>query len=287
MAAKKKEQTALAPAESAALAGADTELDALAALGDDLGDGLEDAGKDDWRLPVRLLNMKGTDGDGNPHVPNQWFDTIAERQQPSMRAVCLAMSKTREFREFDNKEDKTKTYCRSFDNVVGDVSDDGKALGLPDTLKCDGCPNYQWSTDPETKKRSRKCGDVYNTAWIDQDTGEPFVIRFRRTGIKPWKTHMQKHHLGRLIRKGQPPRNVPLFAHVVELSAEMADGGKYALPVLKVVEPLPIEEVRLFGQQSVNTKEAMGAIVEHAETIDRDSAADTQDGATRSDQFVD
>ena len=68
------------------------------------------------------------------------------------------------------------------------------------------------------------------------DSGKPtdgFLIRFKRTGLAPFKTHLQRHHINRRPLPGGKRGNVPLFAFEVTMRLDLAENGNYATPVLE------------------------------------------------------
>lgn len=198
-------------------------------------DGLEEVGAEDIKIAVKVFNMKGTDQAGDPIPANVFFDTVQETTAKAVDAVLLTLHKSNEFRRYDEAAGKSEIVCRSMDRVTG-------TMNTGEERQCKGCPDAQWRTDPDTGRRTRNCGPVYNVIGIDRETRQPFVIRFKRTSLSPFQQYLNKHFLGRRVIRGQR-FNFPLFAFQTQLSLRMSDDKKYSLPVLERGDVLPREEI--------------------------------------------
>jgi hypothetical protein len=274
-----KPQRAAAETSSTGAALATREQDALAlSVLDGMEietDGLEEAGREDMKVAAKVFNMKGVDSNGEPIPANAFFDTLEETVQKRIRAVLLALHKTNSYTKFNNAENKTDTYCRSYDRVTGTVVRPFDGHAERSTRSCEGCPDRAWYKD-DKGKNTRNCGDVYSVASMDRDTQQPFVIRFKKTSLPVIKQHMQKHHLGRRIVAGKRT-NVPLFAFGVELSCVMSDDAKYALPVIERGEVLPKDELILVADLAKIVREQMPDILDRTEN--QEASAEETGGA--------
>lgn len=203
-----------------------TAADELAGLqiAADADDGLGEASGEDIKIATKVFNMKGRTADGRKIPEDEFYDTIDQTTVPQLDAVFLYLHKTNVYSYYDNAEDRTVIACRSFDRVTGTMANGA-------TRPCAGCPDDQWTTGSDGK-RTKHCGPVYNVAALDRATSMPFWIRFKRTSLGVFKTHLQKHHLGRRV-VGRQRSNYPLYAFAVRLSCTMSDNGKYALPVIQ------------------------------------------------------
>jgi len=224
---KKNDSSALATTTGASLA--TSEMDELFDGFDFGSDGLEEVDQDDIQLPVKVFNMKGKDKKTNRAIPpDTFFDNLTEEQNEQIDCVLLTLHKTREWREFDNEANKSVVHCRSLDRITGRLSD-GR------DRKCDGCPDAQWRE--VDGKRTRRCGEVYNFVGLETGANKPFVVRCKKTSLRPAKQYLNAHFIGALTVKGQR-RNLPLFASTTKLTLKMDPDGKYAIPVFERGEML-------------------------------------------------
>lgn len=221
-------------------------------IGDvDLGtDGLEEADASDVRFAALIWNFKGTDGAGDPIAANRFFNTVTEEVTAEEELALLTLHKSHAWKEFDEAEGKNVTRCSSWDRETGEM-DNGT------TRKCEGCPDKQWSRDPETGKRKRNCADVNNVIALRLKDGQPAVLRFTKTSERPWKDFLNKHILGKRVVGGKRT-NMPLFSHATSISLSMAKGAKgaYAVPVLERAEkPFSREEILYFAESAKGFRE--------------------------------
>jgi hypothetical protein len=290
--AKNEESTALATVDEAA---------ALAELGeffDEVGvDGLEDFGGEDVKIAVLLWNMRGKGKDGRSLTKDVLFNTVTEDTCESIELVFLTTKKTKRWDSFDKGLDKTVVHCESRDRVTGIM--EGGA-----TRACANCPDDGWFTDADGKA-TRKCGEVHNVVAIERATQKPVAIRFKKTGLKPWRQYASAYHYGGRVvvdpstgRKVR--RNVPLFAYACRLSLKMSDNDMYAIPVLEPIEqgrddngnPIYLmsrDEVLAYGQPARDYHEIMGEVlnVADAQTAAHDTDNVERDDAFGADDFVD
>lgn len=259
--------TSLALAESsasAAVLGGPAAL-ALATEGDQLAtmeglegieiedDGLTEVGQEDIKLATKVFNFKGTQSNGDPIMPNTFYDTLTEQIDRELDLILIKTHKTNEWREYDEAAKKSNVRCRSFDRLKG-VMEDG-------TIRpCIGCPDAEWKTLPDKNgrlKRSRRCGPVHNVFAVQVPSLQPCVIRFRRTSLRVIQDYFSRYHMGK--RKMRNPKtgamdlvNYPLFSFFCKASLKMSeDRQPYAIPVLTCGQVLPPE---LFKQANSTVK---------------------------------
>ena len=259
---KKSEQTALAQAPAAALAAGP--VDELAdVLGDvDLEtDGLEEIDQEDIKIAVKVFNMKGTDEAGDPIPKNRFYDTITEEVQKSLEGVLLTLHKTNEWREFDEGEGKSNVMCRSYDRITGTMHDGTER-------PCNGCPDAQWRTDDDGK-RFRNCGPVYNFVGLERLTQQPFILRCKKTSLRPAQQYLSKHFIGRRIVGGKK-KHYPLFAFETSVALKMADGGSanYAIPTFERGGVLPKEEIERYANEAKFFREKVMPLMAKATEAD-------------------
>jgi hypothetical protein len=243
MARKDQTGTALAVDEKKALA--TTQSDELAGvLGeDDLGGvtGLEEADASDIKLASLVFNFGGLDAKGDQIPKNRFFNTVDETVKDHVRVALLVLHKSRAWTEFVQGEG-TQRRCTSWDNVTGKTQEGTER-------PCSGCPDYEWRTIEG--KRTRRCTDVHNVVAVERETNQPVMIRFKKTSLDPWKSHLNKHFLGRRIVAGKR-QNYPLFAFetVISLKLEKNGANAFAVPVLERGEVLSADEIRAHAESA-------------------------------------
>lgn len=243
---------------STALATSD-ELDGLD-IGDDT-DGLGEVDADDFRDAALVLNFKGQDKSGRAIPVDVFYNTLDETTHGEINAVFCMLHKSNLYSRFNKGENKTEIICRSYDRVTGTM--------FNGTVRpCEGCPDAVWGTikdDDGKEKRHRNCSPVYNVFGVNRDSGQPFVVRFKKTALPVIKTHLQKHHLGRRVVQGKR-LNYPLYSFGVRLSAKMA-GPKatYAVPVIERTSVLPIDEIRAHAANTTALNDRMRTVLQKLE----------------------
>jgi len=252
-------------------------------LGEEIGDasfdvtGTEEMNAQDVRLPTFALNTKGKNAEtGRAVAPDEFFHTVNETSKPRLRLVVLTLHKSRAWRENDDATKKPVIRCRSWDNVTGTMDTDVER-------KCKGCPDYEWRTDPETKKRSRRCGDVYNLVTIDRETGEPAMVRVKKAATKRVKEWYQRYfHKKRPVRTKDAQgrervdfKDLPFFAFETLVEAVMVKGNGFDW-----AEPVFTLGGRLSGAEILQHADlARSFVKEFAERVERSAhAADAIDG---------
>ncbi len=255
--------------ESTAIAVAD-ESAALAGLVDELGlevTGLEEAEASDIQIAAKVLNFKKKTQPGEDPIPaNHYYDTLTETPKKKLRLQLLNLHKTHEWREFVQAENKSYIRCRSFDRETGRMEDGTER-------PCDGCPDRQWETDPETKKRSRRCGDVWNMGALDLDEEKPCVVRFKRTSLPVVKAYLNKHHLRRR-KTAKGMADWPLFFFECVATAKMSENGVYAIPILERGDVLSKEQITLGHESAKYLSERAKDIASVASEKDVDDSAE-------------
>ncbi len=281
MATKKTGQTALATEGSASTTTgtglALVQHDELAeALGDDAGlldtDGLEELDASDRKLAALVFNFKGVDQNDEPIPANRFFNTVDETIKPKARLALLVLHKSHAWTEYDSAEGRNKVKCRSWDRSTGET-DEGTIRA------CKGCPDFQWRTDPQTKKRTRRCGEVHNVVAVDLDTAQPVILRLKKTHLRPWLAYLNKHFIGKRIVAGKH-LNLPLFAVETTISLEMVKGSgatPYAVPVFERGAVLPHDQLLFMHESAKAFRETyLDKVREVAEGAPDDDASDAR-----------
>jgi len=237
----------------------DATHDELAGLGDvDLGDdGLGQVDREDIRIAAYTLNMKGKGADGRPYPIDAYYNTVDETTKLKVNGAFLHLHKTNMWSRYNELECRSDIKCRSYDRVTGTM-DNGTVR------PCQGCPDAEWHRDAEGK-RTRNCSPVYNLFAFDRDAQIPFVTRYKRTALPVIKAHLQKHHIGRRIVRGQR-LNYPLHVFAVELSAKLSDNGNYAIPVITRGPVLERAEVEFLRDNARTLREQVIPILSHVES---------------------
>lgn len=260
-------QQALAKTDETPSALVTSATDALAGIADGLDfgtDGLDEVTQEDVKIAVKVFNFKGVDTATNePIQPNVFYDTLTEEQSKTLELILLTFHKSNEFREFDEQQNKSFVRCRSYDRVTGTMEDGT-------TRACDGCPDAEWRRVND--KPVKNCGVVHNVVGVDRLTKSALIIRFKKTSIDPWKTHLNKHFLGKRIVSGKR-MNYPLFAFVTKISLKMERKGStsWAVPVFESLGTVTREEIQQAGLDAMFYREHMMPAIEKAEREDAEA----------------
>lgn len=202
--------------------------DPLAFLGDegvDMETGLEEADASDIKIASLKLNATGTNPeDGRPYPPDHFVNSLTGEARERVSLTIIDMRKTREWSEYVGPG--YDTFCRSSDGVTGHYTRDGESRAR----QCKGCPDYEWRTLP-SGKRGRNCGDVHVVLAEDNDDRSLSVVRWRSTALKPWRSYLSAHFIGKRIVNGRKG-HIPLFAAPTILTAKIETNGSkaYAVP---------------------------------------------------------
>lgn len=248
-------------------------LGELALEGDVLDDdGLREVDRSDRKLTILMINFGGMGGDGRAVPKDSFYNTVTEQTKDEVFAVFVSLHKTRVWSTFDEGLNKTVVHCRSFDQVQG-------TLANGDLRPCEGCPDWKWyeQADPKTGKlrKMRNCAPVYNVASVDKSTQEPFLIRFKKTALPPFKNHLQKFHLDRRPLGGGRMGNYPLYAFGARLTAKMASStAKHAVPVIEHTGVLSREEIVQYAETAKALAGEIRAMIERADTVEAGGGAD-------------
>jgi hypothetical protein len=287
---KAAEQTALAavPSQtSAVVAPQSPEALALAqALDFDFDStGLEEADAGDLRFASKIWNLKKKRSDRDEfHRIDEFYDTLTEETTRELNCVLVTLHKTADYSFFDNAANETVRVCTSYDRVTGKLRVQHPVTGAAEGTErpCAGCPDAQWVKSPDGKKNVRNCSDVYGVIGFEFDTdgsiASPFMIRFKKTGLNPFKTHLQKHHLkrrkdpktGRLV-------DVPLFAYPVKIKLEADPGGLFAIPVIERGEVLSRDIIQQLAEHCSTLSAMANDVTRLAETKESQHGADAID----------
>jgi hypothetical protein len=300
MAAKKTAEaatTAAAPVATPTTALATASNDEASALAaafdfDFESTGLEEVDAEDLRFAVKVWNMKGVipGTDGDTYRVNQFFDTLTEKTQKSLKCVFVTLIKSNDYSYFDNAKNESVRVCTSYDRVTGTLrSDHPKLTQLKegDTRACEACPDAQWVK--VDGKNTKACASVYGVMCVelndDLSPGSAFMMRFKKTALNPFKTHMQKHHIKRRKdTKTNQLADVPLFAYAVDITLKISENGNYAVPVIEKGELLPRDLLVQLADQAKAFREMSADVSRVAEKKESahgiDGAIDT-DGTSR------
>ena len=273
--------TELAPATEHDEAAALAELSSF--FGEGGVDGLEDVDASDIRLAAKVWNMPGLADDGRAYPKDVFYDTLSEKTQDTIDCALLLSKKTFRYDEFDNAQDKTVIHCESRDRRTGTMTDGS-------TRPCGGCPDAEWFRD-EDGKPYKKCGEVHNVVGVELDSGQPFATKFKKTGLKPFRTHLSRHHIGAMRSKKTGRKvNVPMYFYAVELSLKLAPSGKYAVPVFEKRRLLDAGTIAELKESAEGYHEMMAKVMDHVdaqqERFDGGGGASVG-GATNADDFAD
>lgn len=212
----------------AMVAGDDAALAALseAGIADD-GDGMEEFSPADFRTPLKQFNLKGKQtADGQKITQDVWFDSIEESIASELNLALLEVHKSNLYEVYDNKEQRNRMVCSSFDRVTGTMTETGEQR------PCKGCPDAVWKTQADGKRRPN-CSELWTAACYSLDDHKVCAIRFKRTSLDPLRNYLQAHHLGKRPLPNGKRGNIPLFTYRVRATLTMHKSGNYALPVLE------------------------------------------------------
>ena len=238
-------------------------------------DGIGEVAAEEIKIPRKLFNMKGIDAKGDPIPKNVFFDSIAETTQKELHAILIKRKYTNEWREYDPSTDKSTTHCRSLDQIKG-VMENG-------TIRpCKGCPDAKWESRVDPKdgktKRMRRCSPVANVYGAELPSMQPFLIRFKKTSLAPWQTHLSRYFIRKRrieTKTGIEWANYPLYAFTCKLTLKMDDKAVYAFPVFEQGSVLPAKVIK----QGAETVKYVDAVFEAelARLIDQDPTDDSVD----------
>jgi len=241
-------------------------------------DGLEEVGGEDLKIALRLWNMGGLDKDGRAYPKDVFFDTITEELSNELDCVMLLTRKSKRWDEYDNDTKKTIVHCASADRLAGKLADGSQR-------PCLGCPDDAWFQD-DKGKAFRKCGEVHTVVAVDRISQRPFLIRFKKTGLKPFRNYLMAHHWNGRASGGRRG-NIPLYVYGCKISLVMHEGGLYALPVLSRGAMLEPDAIKVMHDNAKAYLEIMGDVIEHADAVDAKIATVEADGSLSSDDFAD
>ncbi len=251
-------------------------------------DGMGDVGGEDIALAAKVFNMGGLDKNGNARQRNVFFDTITETEQTTIECVLLLTRKSHRWDEYNNAEEKTEVHCASDDRVTGTMRLPVERDG--DQRTCKKCPDRGWFKDPEGKP-TKRCGEVHTVVGVEHATGRPFLIRFKKTGLKPFRSYLMQHHYSARkavnAKTGQAGRgHIPLFAYECTVALEMHSSGNYALPVLRRGSMLSKDRMDEMHESARGYLEIIGEVLAHAEVVDTKHVA-VSDAGLGADDFAD
>lgn len=246
---------------------------------DEIVTGLEEADSSDFKFRLKVMNFKGKLKTGKACPVDAFFDTQSEEAQESIDAHFLSLHKSREWREYNEKESRSVIKCRSMDGVEG-VLEDGRVRS------CKGCPDYEWHQTAEGK-RKRNCSDVYNLVGVESvvnekgegiSLGEFFLVRFKKTALAPLKQYLSANFLNKRRLPGGKLAHMPFYAFGTRVHLKVADNGNYSTPVFERGAPVQdrglIQELMALAS---TVKVDLPAELEKAVERDQESDSDTSD----------
>ena len=288
--------------ESAALAVApETENENSLAMLDDFDfevNGLEEVDAEDLRFAAKVWNLKGKRADGpGLYQVDEFLDTLTEKTTRELHCVFVTLHKTNDYSYFENNTQETVRVCSSYDRVEGTLRTTHPYSGQPEgTVRtCETCPDAQWRKD-DKGKNTRNCAPVYGVIGVELDeAGEPlspFMIRFKKTSLAPFKNHMQKHH----IKRRRDPKtgkmvDVPLFAFAVKIRLEADEKGQFAVPIIERGNVVPRSFLVQLAEQAKAFREMASDVTRAAEKKESqyhsDDVVETTGQGVRADDFAD
>jgi hypothetical protein len=290
---RKNEQQVLAVAEPV-----DAESAALSAIDDfDFGenDGLQEIDGDDLRLPVIVWNMKGKDEKGELRRLDEFYDTLNEQAHRQLRCAFIHLHKTNAFVRFDDVKNENQYVCSSHDRVTGRLRVQHPSLDLVEGTEraCATCPDALWTKSSDGKNK-RNCDTHYGVFGVMLDDAlrptDGFMMRFKRTSLPPFKTHLQKHHINRRQLPNGKRGNMPLFAFEVTMRLEVSDNGNYATPVIERGRVLPKETLQVLAEQAkffAEIGEEATRVAEKQEAMHERGEGEGATSNLRADDFAD
>lgn len=195
-----------------------TEVDetALAALGDDFDDGLEDFDTDDMVMPRITIE----------HQEGVFVDALSGEKHEEMDVVLLGLVKQR-IMWSDDVDDDSGPLCKSVDAKVGNPRDEfpweesgfAKTAGK-DQLPCNECNFSKWQNN-----NPPPCSEQFTLPLMMNVEGQgyiaPAIITFQRSGAKPVKRYLTS------FKRSQ----MPLFTAKTKLSLDVRKKGSVTFSV--------------------------------------------------------
>lgn len=232
-------------------------------------DGMAECGASDFRTPSLLFNLKGRqDIHEQPVTQADWFDSVDKTARKRVRLALLEIHKSNSYSLFEQREQRNRRVCSSFDQRTG-VMEDGTER------PCKGCPDMQWRTQPDGKRRSN-CSEVWNVFVYDLDTQKVAVVRFKRTSMDAIRSYVQQHHLGKRPLPQGGRGNIPLFAYEVTAHLEMDRSGNFAVPVLERGAVFPPDALRSLAETSQAVRDTLFERYSASEDTAEDTSFDTE-----------
>lgn len=214
----------------------------LAEMIDDSGaTGIEEFGDDDIKIASKVWNSKSVDERGRARTPDVFVDSLTGESAESLECVLLSTKKGYRWDEFDQAADKTVVMCESHDLATGTMSDGTRR-------SCHGCPDKEWAAEADGR-RTKRCGTVHTVVGYEPSTARPFIIRFKKTSLDPFRRYVQTYFKGqRKTKEGRA--DLPLFSARTTITLAMHESGKYALPVFSRGDFVTREEFAAYREQA-------------------------------------
>lgn len=148
--------------------------------------------------------------------------------------------------------------CKAPDGIFG-IGDPGG--------ECAKCPMSQWIDN-----KRPQCNSDANVLTYDHGSGVCYVVRFGRSGLKPWNFFKE---LVKRLASGQ----MPIHGMVVKMTTQYnAEPAPHYIPVITIVGQVGIEKFRLFKQFRVEWLDVLKRTAS-VEVAEHETTAEVVDSA--------
>ena len=215
---------------------------ALAALGDDFDDGLEDFDTDDMVMP--RISIVHSDGVFEDQLTGEKFE--------EMDVVLLGLVKQR-IMWSDDVDDGEGPLCKSLDAKVGNPGKEFPWAGSgfaktadKDSLPCDQCSFAKWQNN-----NPPSCSEQYTLPLMmnveDEGYIAPAIVTFQRSGVKPVKKYLTS------FKRSQQP----LFTAQTKLSLDVRKKGSvtFSVPQFEKTGPTEADYYGMFAENYKQIRE--------------------------------
>ena len=185
---------------------------------------------EDRLIPHECFNVK-LQKDGQWIPTNRFFNTVTEEVNEEINAALLFLKKSRKYVVWDEDAGST-LMCHSIDLETGNWQEPAEYK------RCEICPLQRWNGNGRNSEPP-KCKLVWNFVGVNLKNGDPFIVSAKSTSMKPVRSFLNRHFIGKLRGK-----NLPLFCYAVRLRLYQPT-GTYA-----VLQP---EVGPTFGREEIET----------------------------------
>lgn len=186
---------------------------------------------EDRLIPHECFNVKLKDKSDQWIPANRFFNTVTEEVSEEINAVLLFLKKSRKYVEWD-EDSGSSLMCYSLDMQTGNWQEPAEFK------RCETCPLQRWTGNGRNSEPP-KCKLVWNFVGVNLKNGDPFIVSAKSTSMKPVRSFLNRHFIGKLRGK-----NLPLFCYAVKLKLYQPT-GTYA-----VLQP---EIGVTFGREQIET----------------------------------